>query len=181
MQRSGRELAARVGRSPSGVQRALELLVDQGLVAEQVHRSAHLYALNREHVGAPVVLALADLRGTLLTRFRDRVATWDPAPVHVSMFGSAARRDGSADSDLDVLIVRPGAVDDEDAVWRAQLAQLADDARRWTGNDVQLLELGESELASELAASNPTLADIQRDEVHLGGARLASLVRRLRR
>ena len=41
----------------------------------------------------------------LLDGLRDRIAAWPIAPVHASLFGSAARRDGDERSDIDVLVV----------------------------------------------------------------------------
>lgn len=122
---TGRQIArlAARGTSPS-VSAALARLVEQGLVHRQVAGRAYLHILNRDHVAAPAVQALAGLRGELLRRLRDTFAGWEPSPVHASMFGSAARADGDASSDIDLLVIRPKGVDAEDAAWRDQVHAL---------------------------------------------------------
>jgi len=176
--RSGRQLAARVGRSHVAVNRALDGLVEAGLVQRESHPPAFLYSLNREHVAAPVVFALAGLRTELLERLRSMIADWPIAPLSASMFGSAARGDGDAASDIDLLLVRPRKADEN--AWDAQVAALADAVRSWTGNHAQILELSEHELRAELAAGNPTLQSIREDAVHLGGRELTGLLRSVR-
>ena len=81
------------------------------------------------------------------------------APVHASVFGSAARGDGDAASDIDVFVVRPATVAEDDATWRGQLDSLADDITRWTGNHAGISEVGpddpgalDSPIAGELQA-----------------------------
>src|SRR4051794_30709298 len=139
---TGRQIArlAARGTSPS-VSAALDRLVERGLVHRQVAGRAYLHTLNRDHVAAPVVEALAGLRGELLRRLRDALADWDPAPVHVSMFGSGARADGDTSSDIDLLVIRPDGVDAEDDKWRGQLHALADSVYAWTGNHAGISEL----------------------------------------
>ncbi|MHB1475788.1 MAG: nucleotidyltransferase domain-containing protein [Dermatophilaceae bacterium] len=68
---------------------------------------AHSYTLNRSHLAAPAVLALANLRQELLDRIRTEVSTWAVESEATWMFGSAARGDADADSDIDLLFVRP--------------------------------------------------------------------------
>jgi hypothetical protein len=144
---TGRQIArlVRRGTSPS-VSAALGRLVAQGLVHRQHAGRAHLHTLNRAHVAAPVVELLAGLRAELLRRLRDALGQWRPAPVHASVFGSTARADGNTDSDIDLLIVRPADVDEEDPAWRAQLDTLNDAVYAWTGNAATVVELGEADV-----------------------------------
>ncbi|HEY4810856.1 MAG TPA: nucleotidyltransferase domain-containing protein, partial [Solirubrobacteraceae bacterium] len=85
----------------------LHRLTEHGLVTRVELNRAFLFALNREHLAAPAVLALAGLRGALFNRIERELKTWQIAPVHVSLFGSTARGDGDTHSDIDLFIVRP--------------------------------------------------------------------------
>jgi hypothetical protein len=121
----------RRGTSPS-VSAALERLTAQGIVHRQPAGRAYLHTLNRDHVAAPAVVLLADLRSELLRRLRYPFQRWDPPAVHASMFGSAARAD--AESDIDLLVVRPAGIDEEDSRRRAQLDALNAAVYARTGN-----------------------------------------------
>jgi hypothetical protein len=155
------------------VQKALDRLVEQGIVHRQAAGRAYLHVLNRDHVAAPIVGGLAGLRGEFLRRMRDELASWEPAPVHASLFGSAARGDGDAGSDIDLLVVRPTHVDEEDAAWRSQLDGLAVRVEAWTGNHAGIIELGEA----ELARPSPTLKEVRADGIDLAGTPIRSLLR----
>lgn len=167
---TGRQIArlVRRGTSPS-VSAALGRLVEQGLVHRQEAGRAYLHTLNRDHLAAPVVERLAGLRAELLRRLRDRIGRWEPAPLHASMFGSAARADGDTTSDIDLLIVRPRDVDEDDASWRAQLDALGESVLAWTGNHAGIVELGEADL-TELRRNPPAiLGDLRADAIDLAG------------
>jgi predicted nucleotidyltransferase len=170
---TGARVAALVRRGTvRGVQKALDRLVEQGIVDRQVAGRAYLHVLNRDHVAAPIVDALAGLRGEFLRRVRDDLASWDLAPVHASLFGSAARGDGDAGSDIDLLVVRPADVDEEDAAWREQLDGLAARVESWTGNHAGIIELGEAELAHP----SPTLKEVRAEGIDLAGVSIRSLI-----
>jgi predicted nucleotidyltransferase len=167
---SGRELARRVGRgSPEGIRRAADRLVKQGSVARRAAGGAHLYRLNRDHLAAPYVEGLATLRTQLIERLRESFASWGTQPRLALLFGSIARSDAGADSDLDVLVVRERACDPEDELWRTQLLELEQSATAWTGNDTRIVEFDEDELIE--ADPEPWLEDALRDGIELFGER----------
>lgn len=167
---TGRQVARLARRgSDRGVRLALQRLAEQGLIDTLDAPPAVLYTLNREHIAAPVALALVDLRGALLGRLRHAIGAWEMPPVHASLFGSAARGDGDTESDIDLFIVRPARVSAEDPVWRAQLEALGHDVTRWTGNHAGISELGEDELPQLTAERPPVLADLERDAITLAG------------
>lgn len=63
---TGREVHRRARRgSAMGVYRALVRLEEQGVVDAVEASPSRLYRLNREHVAAPVALALVNLRGLM--------------------------------------------------------------------------------------------------------------------
>jgi predicted nucleotidyltransferase/biotin operon repressor len=172
---SGRQVARLVEASQRGVAAALDRLVEQGTVLRQEAGRALLYSLNRDHLATPAVLLLADMRLELLRRLRAAFEAWDTPPRYALMFGSAARADGDTGSDIDLLLVRPDGVGEQDERWRAQVNGLVDDVWAWTGNHAAPVEIRESEL-SGLSASRPAVWDeIRRDAAHLFGAPVQEL------
>lgn len=168
---TGREVARLARTPPSSALRALRRLSEQGVVRTRAAGRARLYRLNREHVAAPVALALAGLRAELLDRLRGALGELEPSPVHASLYGSAARQDGGPDSDIDVFLVRPDGVAEDDERWARGVDALREAVERWTGNDVQILELGERE-ARALPVDDPdstVVAGLRRDAVDLVG------------
>jgi predicted nucleotidyltransferase len=166
---TGRELARQVGHgSTEGIRRAADRLVGQGVVSRRAVGGAHLYRLNREHLAAPFIEGLAGLRELLITRLRERIAGWQQRPRVAVLFGSVARGDAGAESDIDLLIVRARDVDPDGAVWRSQLLELERDATSWTGNDARVVEYSEDELASGEPES--LLSDAIEDGVELFGS-----------
>jgi predicted nucleotidyltransferase len=154
-----------------GVQKALDRLVEQGVVHRQPAGRAYLHTLNRDHIAAPIAETLAELRGELLRRLRDELADWRPSAAHASLFGSAARGDGDPSSDIDLLVVRPANVDEEEAAWRDQLTRLALRVQSWTGNHAGIIELDEAELGHP----SPILTNVRTDGIHLAGTPIRAL------
>src|SRR5687768_219497 len=144
---TGRQIArlARAG-SQAGINRSLQRLVSHGLVLAQEAGSALLYQLNRAHLAAGAVESLASMRAALKSRLKAAIGGWRIKPVHASLYGSAARGDGDLDSDIDLFVVRPRAVPEEEATWRDQLHRLEQDVTLWTGNRASVAEVPEREL-----------------------------------
>jgi len=138
-------------------------MVDEGLVLKVPGG----YILNRDHLAAPAVDLLANLHGGLTSRIRDAVEEWPTRPPLIAMFGSAARRDGDVDSDIDVLVVS----DDVDLDNRVD--QLAEQIHRWTGNRAQVIGRTSVEIARLRRAKEPILAEWTRDLVVIAGERAA--------
>lgn len=177
--RSGRELARRAGRSNTGVQHVLDRLVAHGLVNREEVGRTFLYELNRDHLLAPTVEQMAGARAELVRRLRDAIDDWEIPPVHASLFGSAARGDGDASSDIDLLVVRPADVDPDDSDWRGQLDGLADQVRRWTGNNAGIAEVSEGELPRLRKDRPPVMEEVSEDAVDLAGEATRKLLGRL--
>lgn len=175
--RTGREIAGVAGRSPAGVRSVLERLVEQGLVDSERAGRAYVYTLNRDHLAAAAVEALASLRARLLDRLREEIAGWEVPPAHASLFGSAARGDGDSSSDVDLFVVRPRDTDEEDATWRAQLDSLAEGVRRWTGNNAGIAELSTDQLASLMERRPPVLKELDADAITLAGPDVGNVLR----
>jgi predicted nucleotidyltransferase/biotin operon repressor len=177
--RSGREIARRTGRSKTGVQHVLERLVDHGIVERLPAGNAHLYSLNREHLLASAVHQMAGAHTELIRRLRETIGSWEIPALHASLFGSTARGDGDAHSDVDLLIVRPANLDPESETWRAQIDTLAEDIHRWTGNNAGIVEISETDLPRLAEEQPPILAELRRDAIELAGKPPRTLLRGL--
>jgi predicted nucleotidyltransferase len=176
---TGRQVAAMTGRSShSGVLDALHRLADQGLVNKVELNRAYLFSLNREHLAADAVMELAGLRTKLVNELRRVVAAWEVAPVHVSLFGSTARGDGDAHSDIDLLAVRPEAVAHEDEIWNGQLDELRESIQRWTGNTASLHVHAEQEIARLRVDRPPIVAELLSDSILIAGISASEMLDR---
>ena len=158
--RTGRQLARDARRPPSSTARILDDLVEAGIVLRVTHGRDNTYELNHEHLAAAAITALASLRGELVTRLREHMSS-HPEIVAAWLFGSAARGDGSRTSDLDVLVVFSGDVDE------SVVGELAADARMWTGNPVQVVEHSVESLSLLVSEDNPLVESLRRDGVEL--------------
>lgn len=174
---SGREVQRAIpGASQSSVLRALKRLERQGIVRSERAAPAILFRLNRQHLAAPMIEALASLRLQLIERLRETIEGWGIAPVVAVLFGSAARGEADEESDLDILLVRPGNVDADEDRWREQVADLEESATAWTGNDARVLEYGEA----ELTVSERVVQDAAREGILLCGSMSSLKPRRTR-
>ena len=192
------EVAAQTPRgSEIGVRKCLARLVEQGIVRATEMGRNRVHELNREHLGAPVAGLLAGLRLELWNRFRRTLGTWNPKPVYGCVFGSAARGDGDAQSDIDLLLVHaplPGESDPRRrsggleavagfaaelmavqlterqlAKWGRQVDQLRDLVRGWTGNPLQVLEMSTFQWADQQRRESALVMEIGRDAVEVVG------------
>jgi predicted nucleotidyltransferase len=169
---TGRQVALLTGRkSHSGVLAVLNRLTEHGLVSRVELNRAYLFALNRDHLAAPAVEILAGMRKALFDELRDVIDDWPITPVHVSLFGSAARGDGDTRSDFDLLVVRPDSVDQDEPAWRSQIDELVDLIRRRTGNHASVIERDDSGMERLRAAEPPILSELLADALVLNGSR----------
>jgi predicted nucleotidyltransferase len=193
------EVAALTPRgSEIGVRKSLARLVEQGIVRATEMGRNRVHELNREHVAAPVAEALAGLRLTLWKRFRSTLSSWNPKPAYACVFGSAARGDGDAQSDIDLLLVRAPVAGETDprrrsgglteiaagyasefitvqlttrqaSKWARQVEQLHELVPAWTGNPLQVLEMSAFEWADHRRRHTPLFTDIDRDAIQVAG------------
>ncbi len=174
---TGRRISRLARRgSVAAVAKALDRLVRQGLVLRQEAPPASLHTLNRRHVAAPAVEAMALIRTDLLDRLRRAFSTWEIPPLHASLFGSAARGDGTLDSDIDIFVIRPMGVDAEDPTWDQQLQSLGDAVFAWTGNHAGIIDFAEGDIEEMREEHPPVLDDLRRDGIDLAGTPLRKLL-----
>lgn len=167
---SGRELARRARHgSTEGIRRAADRLVAEGIVSRRVAGGAHLYRLNRGHIAASWIEGLATLPDQLIDRLRMLISGWEASASLAFLFGSVARREATAGSDLDILVVRGQNCDPDSDAWRSQLLHLQHAATALSGNDARVLEIGAEDLAGGRA--EPALEDVLREGVELLGSK----------
>ena len=170
-----RQLAAAAGVAPGHASAVIEELIQAGLVSQTIAGRSSMVILNRSHLAAGPVLALAGLRGELIRRLRQRLSAWS----HLRgawLFGSVARGDADSDSDVDLLIVADHL---QSTDLHERLAQLHADVRSWTGNDLQLVEHSAASWRKLVRSKNPLVEQIRLDGIALTGD-AASLLERCR-
>lgn len=186
---SGRRVAelaqGRFGQSR--VNEVLGELADSGVVLREKRPPAKLYRLNRDHVAATGIVALAGQWTELLGRIRDDLSSWVVPAEAGWLFGSAARGEAGRDSDIDILLVAHARdVDDngEDAieeVWSAQVTRLSDRIQAWSGNSCEVLELSGDELRVADERDDRLVTDLRDHAVPLTGTDVRSWLSRSRR
>lgn len=170
---SGRRIAELSGDKArkTWVNTLLSELVEAGVVLADSKPPSKLYRLNRDHLAAPAIEVLANMRARLIEMLRDDIRRWQPAPSSAWLFGSVARGEGGVESDIDIAIVRSDRIDDDDSAWSFQVAALGERIRLWTGNEASVIEYAESELAALATAGEGIVRSIRAEGIHLGGRR----------
>jgi predicted nucleotidyltransferase len=169
---TGARVAALGERGETQVRQVLRRLEQHGLVDVERHGQSYTYLLNREHTLVPGLEALQQAMTTVENGVRALVEDWATPPASLVVFGSAARRDGDAESDVDLLLLRPDDIDADDEVWVTQRHELARSVERWTGNRVQVVELSTSELAGAVRREEPLVGELRADGIVLAGRHL---------
>jgi predicted nucleotidyltransferase len=173
---TGREITLLTGKtSHSGVMAVLSRLVEHGLVNQVELNRASLYTLNRDHLAAEAVELIMGMREELLERVRHEFDDWQIAPVHASLFGSTARGDGDTQSDIDLFIIRPNKVDEDEPAWCTQIDDLQRRILRWTGNHAGIVQVPESQIVHLLDEEPPIVAELRSDAINLHGPQIDAL------
>lgn len=171
---SGREVARLAAASPSSIRRALERLERIGLVRSRVSSHAVLYRPNREHVLWEPIVAVLTAPTRVEAAVGELVSARLGQQATVAIFGSVARRDSTAASDVDVVLVFDDAVATEDR--EALVDELADLVESKTGNSVQIVELSRAQLRTMVQHRDPLIGSWSTDALTLAGPSLTSLI-----
>lgn len=169
---------AEVG-TEAGVRRALERLAAHGVCRSEDVGGRVVYTLNFEHLLYDAVAALLDADRELPRRLKNELSEWDPAPVSAVLFGSAGRRDGDVDSDVDLLLIRPPLrTEARKRTWVRQVHELRVAVHRWTGNRLQVLDWSSLLLRRHARSEKLLVESLLADGVLVAGSRLTSLLDR---
>ncbi len=158
---TGRQIHRVIGKnSQKGVANVLIKLAVQGLVTTEAAGSSSLYKLNREHLLASYIVAAANVRAEFYNQLSKEIASWVLLPECVALFGSAIRKDMTQESDIDIFVSRSPEIDFETLAWRDQITNFALKVERWTGNSVQVFEVGNEEIKKELSVKYDVIYSI---------------------
>ena len=172
-----RTLARLSGVSVAQMSRVLPDLVELGLVDRREVPPSSLFRLNRDHVASGAVLALGSARQAVLGELTSFAAELPVVPRSVIVFGSFARGEADVESDIDVVVVRPRSVAADDDNWEHSVDQLRDRVRTITGNRVEILEVGEDEVAVKLSGRAQVWRDVRREGIVAYGVSIEELSR----
>jgi len=164
-----------------GLVLVLERLVEHGLVTAIPAARGNLYQLNRQHVLAPVVLAAVRVRAEVNDRLAGEAGNLIPRPLSVAVFGSVARGEATADSDLDVLIIAKDELDPESDAWVGQVDDLERRTRLRIGNSLQITTVTQTQLAAMVNSGAPIIDEWDRDAHTIMGQDARDLIRAARK
>jgi predicted nucleotidyltransferase len=164
-----RTIARLAGVSVAQASRVLPELVELGIVERREVPPSSLFRLERAHVAARALVDLARSRDAALDSMGAAAKSMPVVPVSVIVFGSFARGEAGAQSDIDAVVVRPVDVHDDDEAWATSLEDWRSKVRAMTGNSVEVLDVDRLEARSRLASKSRLWRDIVRDGVVVHG------------
>lgn len=124
-------------RSIPGIRNVLIRLVDQGVVQSMIVGRVHQFRLNRQHIAAAPILALARLQDAFVERASAAMGAWHQPPLFAALC--------PAHPVLRVVAITPRRVDER--IWLDQVLEFEAAARLWTGNDVVVTAVDEDAVA----------------------------------
>jgi len=169
---TGRQLHRVIQRhSQSGVNRVLNRLVQEGIVARTTVGAAKSYSLNRDHLQANAIVELVRVRSRLIEQLEAAFDEWARGPYFAAMYGSAAGGEHDSESDIDLIVVRPDDIADDDLEWTDDLVELRTAVTRWTGNRCDVVEYSRAEIEEAFDGGDPFITGMGRRMVVLAGER----------
>jgi len=172
-----RTVARLAGVSPQQASVIIAELVSMGLVARREAGSSALVCLDRENEAARIVLALSQLRESVMGRLSELAHAISPPPKSLIVFGSFARSETIATSDLDVLAIRAKEVAADDNDWIDALGAWERVARRIVGNPVNMMVVSADEVPALLRRRSGPWRTIASEGVVLVGRPLNTFTR----
>ncbi|QDZ15691.1 nucleotidyltransferase domain-containing protein [Humibacter ginsenosidimutans] len=173
---SGRGIHQQSGvNSLRTTQRILDDLVRLGIVDMQSFGSANAYEPNRDHVIWEVFATLQAIPGRIESHVAEIMKeTIGDRALGTAVYGSFARGQAGAKSNLDVLIVwndEPSPDEQTDMLHRT-----SERIKRLTGNDAQLFAITKEELDDLIAKDTPLIHYLRRDARGLTGVDVKHLL-----
>ncbi|MEO7803728.1 MAG: helix-turn-helix domain-containing protein [Actinomycetota bacterium] len=164
-----RTLADLANVSPAQVSRLLPSLIELGIVEKSEVPPSILLRLVPQNLVSKSLLELLEMKDTLIAALKERTKAIGPPPINLTLFGSIVRGQVTAGSDIDVLVIRPSAVDDENSAWWISLGDWVDEARTLSGNRINLLEVAEEEVRTLMRSNRPPWNSISEEGIMLAG------------
>jgi hypothetical protein len=137
-----------------------------------------MVSLARDNAAGALIDRLGHLRTDVLDRLRALAGEISPSPATLALYGSFARGEATAESDIDVLAVRRRGADAD--AWSVALSAFASSARRLTGNPIQILDYDLDELRRKAGSRANTgkafWSGLRKDSIVLVGASVDTLL-----
>jgi DNA-binding transcriptional ArsR family regulator len=159
-----RALARAASVAPQTALSIVNDLAGAGLVRTQRAGQAQLVSLNRAHVLAEPLIALARTRERLTEVLSAELAGW-AGLAGAWLFGPAARPGGDRGSVIDLLLV--ASTSTELPAWGEATGRLVTQVQSWTGNRVGLVEHSRGSFALLLRGASPLVATIRAEGIPL--------------
>lgn len=143
----------------------LAQLVEPGVLERRDIPPAVIY---RPVAGNAVIAMLTELyvlRNRVIEFARQSATQITPTPVRLSVFGSVARGTSGAESDIDIVAVRPSGADEDDN-WVESLGRWSAGLEVFSGSRINVLEMTDEWRALDLSERS-LWREINRDEVVL--------------
>lgn len=158
----------------------LRHLTESGVVLRERRPPSNLYRLNRDHVAAEGILLLACMSATLVARIRAELENWSLPPQAAWLFGSAARGEGTEQSDIDIFLILPASDRDGEttAAWERQTEVLTEKIMAWSGNRCEVIEMEAAELNAAVERDDLLVRDLREQAVILAGRNPRNLLRK---
>ena len=164
--------------SPQQASVVIGRLVDLGVVERRDVPPASLVRLAAGNLAAELVMSVSRLRELAIGKLTELATSITPAPASLVVFGSFARAEAGAESDVDVLAVRPDLRPDEEDGWTDSLGAWIDQATRVLGNPVNHIEVDLEELPGLLTRRGPSVwKDAAREGLVIVGSPLVELAK----
>ncbi len=155
---TGRRIHALVdGHSLGAVQQALRDIERIGVITTETIGRAGVHRINESHEAIAPLRSLASPIEMLTQVLREAA----PDVEAVIVFGSVARGEARADSDIDLVVIAPGSWDGRADLQQQVLERL--------GNDCDVLHLTHQDFARAPEDREPVVAEILRDGLALVG------------
>ena len=167
---------AGVGRTRAS--RIVAELSALGIVKRREVGRTVLVSLARQSAAGELIDRLGHLGSEVIAGLRSLATKIEPAPEMLLVFGSFARGEADADSDLDVLAVRSPTADPE--TWAASVSAFAEQAQALAGNRIQLLDYELEELRRKAGPKAKEGREfwraVRRDAIALVGSQFEDLI-----
>lgn len=170
-----RTVAKLAGVSVNRAVTVLNGLVELGVVRRRDAGRSALVALDRENEAGRLIASLAAVRSAVIEKLRRTARSIRPHPASLVLFGSIARGTSDADSDIDVLVVRPTGVPEDGELWLESLGAWSERAARIAGNPVNFIVIGEDEVLGLLGSRQRLWREIAETGIVLIGTGLDEL------
>lgn len=167
-----RTLARLAGVSPAQASRVMPDLVDLGLVDRHEVPPSSQFLLARSNVAAQAVIELARSSETAAERIGLAAASMATPPESVIVFGSFARGEAAVESDIDVVVVRPDSIGEDDEEWATALEAWRDEARAITGNSIEVVEVSLIDASAKVRGRTEFWRNVRQDGVTVYGLSL---------